>query len=224
MEKGARHRARRAHDGGQAQGGGVRDVVRQEVRNMLMTKPRGMSGVGAVQGASGMGWSRKPEWKCPCGTFNFMDRALFRRCGYSCGYSPGGLPGSSNIATARLLRTSVAPQRARGSSGVTQPGDGSRILQGSVLKTPKTPAARAQAWTEVPSTARALGASEETAGALLGEAAVATHEAADARPLGVRLDSCKARLKKGELKLVSAEMPYFNAYFARIFEANSAGN
>ena len=119
----------------------------------------------------------KPEWECAeCGVTNFMDRQCCRRC--------------------------KAPAR----SERTGPVIGHRLPAGSVWAEadPKTAAARATALEKAAAAARAAGASNATAEALAADAAEAKREAVSCKPLGARIDSARAKLRRAEAKTTSS--------------------
>jgi len=89
---------------------------------------------------------------------------------------------------------------------------GARLPAGSVWADPSTAGraeqpgstARAVALEKALAAAREAGASQATAEALAADAAAARREAADTRPLGARLDSARARMKKAEARVTAS--------------------
>lgn len=125
---------------------------------------------------------QKPEWECSaCTTPNFLDRTQCRRC--------------------KQPRNSGAEECAQ-----AVPASGPRLPPGSVWADvePKTPAARAAALEKAAVAAKAAGASEAVAEALAADVAEARKKAVSSKPLGARIDSARARLRRTESKLTSS--------------------
>ena len=154
-------------------------ALARELTEALMERP------GAVAPKEG---GRKPEWICKaCGISNFMDRQCCRRCQGS-----------------RSSNPMVGKQAGVGERSA--PASGPRLPANSVWADPepKTPAARAVALERAAATARAAGASDAAAQVLAAEAAEAKKEAVSNKPLGARIDSARARLRKADARLASS--------------------
>jgi hypothetical protein len=124
---------------------------------------------------------RRPEWQCTgCGTHNFLDRQVCRRCSLAHSQSPKAPPAWPEVS---LPRGSVWASSSR----------------------EKTPAKRAAALEQAAATAKAAGASAETLATLACEAASAKQEAADSRPVGARLDSARAKARRARAAADAAE-------------------
>ena len=155
----------------------------REIRAALMAKPYAGNGNGHVG---------KPEWECStCGTHNFMTRSVCRQCGPQ-------KATMANPGTAGRLVAAGAPDAALKS----------HLPPGSVWADPAIsakPAARAAALEKARAAASSAGAPADALAAMDRELQSMKSQAANARPLGARLDSAKAKLLKAESREHAAQ-------------------
>jgi hypothetical protein len=151
---------------------------------------------------------RRPEWCCNCGVSNWQDRCVCRVCAAK-KPATSQLPASPKReavqrAAARGAVPSVGVPSARtlpAGSVWAPPAPASKPMVGGGGITSPTPAARRAALAvalEAVKAAGGCGDLEQSVSQALSETVQA---AADSRPLGARLDSCKARAAKAEARL-----------------------
>ena len=129
---------------------------------------------------------RKPEWRCMgCDTMNFMSRPCCRRCGTS----------MSSPAASGAKQPKKAPDQKQPTAASSRQAPAG----------PPKPAARVAALERAAAAAREGDAPVEAREAIERELAAAKAEVASARPLGARLDSARASVRRAKAKVETTE-------------------
>ena len=160
--------------------------------------------------------SRRPEWKCQCGATNWLERSACRKCTAAKPAPRQATPTPKHAAVLRAATKATGPAASPlrcqpvgsvwGPAAAGKPAtvNAASAAAGSAPPAAVAPAARRAALVVALEAVRAAGGCAELEQSVSQVLSQTVQAAADSRPLGARLDSCKARLAKTEARVAQA--------------------